>query len=79
MGQLTALLDAEHSLIEFKAPGSLVGQPVTTLARYDATVILIQRPERLIPCPGGETRIEAGDTLFAVGQREKLLEVASLP
>jgi trk system potassium uptake protein len=73
------LLDVEHSLIEFKAPGSLVGQPVTALARYDATVLLIQRPDHLIPCPGGEVRMEAGDTLFAVGQREKLLEVASLP
>jgi len=73
------LLDAEHSLIEFKAPGSLVSQPVAALARYDVTVLLIQRQERLIPCPSAETRLEAGDTLFAVGLREKLLEVASLP
>ena len=73
------LLDAEHSLVEFKAPGSLVGQPATALARYSATVLLIQRSDRLIPCPGDEVMLEAGDTLFAVGQREKLLEVASLP
>jgi trk system potassium uptake protein len=74
-----AVLDAEHSLMELKAPGSLVSQPVAALARYDITVLLIQRSERLIPCPGAETRLEAGDTLFAVGLREKLLEVASLP
>ena len=73
------LLDAEHSLIEFKAPGSLVAQPVAALARYEVTVLLIQRPDRLIPCPSAETRLEAGDTVFAVGLREKLLEVASLP
>jgi trk system potassium uptake protein TrkA len=73
------LLDVEHSLIEFKVPGSLVSQPVASLARYDVTVLLIQRPERLIPCPSAETRLEADDTLFAVGPREKLLEVASLP
>ena len=73
------LLDAEHSLIEFKAPDSLVGQPVTALARHDVTVLLIQRPDRLIPCPDTETRLVAGDTIFAVGLREKLLEVASLP
>ena len=73
------LLDAEHSLIEFKAPGSLVGQPVAALARYEVTVLLIQRAERLIPCPGADTRLEADDTLFGVGPREKLLEVASLP
>jgi trk system potassium uptake protein len=74
-----ALLDAEHSLIEFKAPDSLIAQPVTALARYDVTVLLIQRPDRLIPCPSADARLEAGDTLFAVGRREKLLEVASLP
>ena len=73
------LLDAEHSLIELKAPDSLVNQPVAALARYDVIVLLIQRPDGLIPCPGAETRVEAGDTLFAVGQRENLLEVASLP
>jgi trk system potassium uptake protein TrkA len=73
------LLDAEHSLIELKAPDSLVNQPVAALARYEVTVLLIQRPERLIPCPGADTRLEAGDTLFAVGERERLLAVASLP
>jgi len=74
-----AVLDAEHSLMELKAPGSLVSQPAAALARYDVTILLIQRPDRLIPCPSAETRLEAGDTLFAVGLREKLLEVASLP
>jgi trk system potassium uptake protein TrkA len=74
-----AVLDAGHSLIELKAPGSLVSQPVAALARYDVTVLLIQRQERLIPCPGAEIRLEAGDTLFAVGERETLLKVASLP
>jgi trk system potassium uptake protein len=73
------VLDASHSLTELKVPASLVGQPVTALARYDITVLLIQRPDSLLPQPGAETRLEQGDTLFAVGRREKLLEVASLP
>ena len=73
------LLDADHSLAELKAPGSLAAQPVASLARYDVAVLLIQRQDRLIPCPGTETRLEPGDTLFVVGQRDKLLEVASLP
>ena len=73
------LLDADHSLMEFKAPASLVGQPATSLSRQEVSVLLIQRPDRLIPCPGVEIRLEAGDTLFAVGRRERLLEVASLP
>jgi trk system potassium uptake protein TrkA len=74
-----ALLDTEHSLVELKVPDSLVNQSVAALARYDVTVLLIQRSERLIPCPGADIRVETGDTLFAVGPREKLLEVASLP
>lgn len=73
------LLDADHSLTELKAPGSLVTQPVSSLARYDVSVLLIQRQGRLIPCPSSETRLELGDTLFVVGQRNQLLELASLP
>jgi len=73
------LLDADHSLTEFKVPGSLVGQPVGSLGRHDVTVVLIQRQERLLPCPMAEIRLEQGDTLFAVGGREQLLQVVSLP
>ena len=73
------LLDADHSLTELKVPGSLVAQPVSSLQRYDVTVLLIQRQGRLIPNPGAETRLEQDDTLFTVGLREKLLEVSSLP
>ena len=29
--------------MELKAPGSLVSQPVAAFARYDVTVLLIQR------------------------------------
>jgi trk system potassium uptake protein TrkA len=73
------LLDADHSLTELKVPDSLVGQPATSLGRYQATVLLIQRPDRLIPTPGADIKLEPGDTLFVVGEREKLLEVAALP
>jgi Trk K+ transport system NAD-binding subunit len=73
------LLDADHSLAELKTPGSLVTQPVSKLAQYDITVLMIQRQESLLPCPEGAIRLEAGDTIFVVGAREKLLEVASLP
>jgi trk system potassium uptake protein TrkA len=73
------LLDADHSLTELKAPDSLVGQPVGSLGRFDVTAVLIQRQSGLLPCPGAEIRLEQGDTLFAVGRREKLLSVASLP
>ena len=73
------VLDTTHSLTELKVPASLVGKPVTALGPYGINVLLIQRPDCLLPNPDPETRMEAEDTLFAVGPREKLLEVASLP
>jgi trk system potassium uptake protein TrkA len=73
------VLDSTHSLTELKVPSSLVGQPVAVLGRYEITVLLIQRPDCLVPNPAAETLLEAGDTIFTVGAREELLEVASLP
>lgn len=73
------LLDADHSLAEFEAPNSLAGQPISSLARYEVSVVLIQRQGRLIPSPGAETLLGEGDAIFVVGRRERLQEVASLP
>lgn len=73
------LLDADHSVAELKIPNTLVGQAVSGLGRYDVIVLLIQRQGQLLPTPSGETRLEQNDTLLLVGQREKLLEVSSLP
>jgi trk system potassium uptake protein TrkA len=73
------LLDADHSLAELQAPSSLAGQPVTSLEQFGVNVLLIQREGRLLPNPGPEVRLEQDDTLFTVGSREKLLQVASLP
>jgi trk system potassium uptake protein TrkA len=73
------VLDSSHSLTELKVPSSLVGQPVNILGRYEITVLLIQRPDCLMPNPVAETLLEEGDTIFTVGPRDKLLEVASLP
>jgi trk system potassium uptake protein len=72
------VLDADHSLVEFKLPASLIGQPVARVGRYDVAVLLIQRAGLLIACPGADTRLESGDTVFAVGERRKLLEIGSL-
>ncbi len=72
------LLDMTHSLAEFKVPASLIGKTATSLGHFGVTVLLIQRADSLIPCPGVDTSLETGDTLFAVGPRERLLEVASL-
>ena len=73
------VLDSSHSLTELIVPSSLVGQPVSVLEKYEIAVLLIQQPDCLIPNPAGETRLEEGDTIFIVGPREKLLEVAALP
>ncbi len=73
------LLDGDHSVIEFKTPRSLVAQPVASLERSGARVLLIQRQGQLIPAPGAETELQQDDTLLAVGEREKLLGIAALP
>lgn len=73
------LLDADHSVIEFKTPPSLVAQPVGRLERHGARVLLIQRQGQLMPAPPPDTELRQGDTLLAVGERERLLEIASLP
>ena len=73
------LLDADHSLTELKVPSSLVSQPVSSLQRYEASVLLIQRSGQLLPNPGPETKLVQDDTLFVVGAREQLLQLASLP
>jgi trk system potassium uptake protein TrkA len=80
------LLDPEHSLIEIKTPAGLGGKPASSLARYGATLLLIQRraatpgaDDGLIPSPAPEMTLEPGDTLFLMGERPKLLELAKLP
>jgi trk system potassium uptake protein len=72
------LLDAEYSLVELKPPGSLVGQPVSVLGKYEIILLMIQRQDQLIPNPDGGMHLEQNDTLFVVGLREKLLVLASL-
>lgn len=73
------LLDTDHSVIEFKTPPSLVAKPVGSLERYGARVLLIQRQGQLIPAPGADMELWQDDTLLAVGEREKLLEIAAKP
>lgn len=77
--QERVLLDADHSLAELKAPESLTGHLASSLAQYAVTVLMIQRQARLLPCPDAATRLERGDTLFVVGARKQLLELAALP
>jgi trk system potassium uptake protein TrkA len=73
------LLDADHSLTELKVPRSLVSQPVSSLQRFEASVLLIQRSGHLLPNPSPETQLAQDDTLFVVGEREQLLQLAALP
>jgi TrkA domain protein len=66
----------EGTVIEWATVGAdspVVGQ---TLGEMDlrretgATVVAVQRADRTVPSPGADTRIEAGDTLVAVGERD---------
>lgn len=73
------VLDTSHSLTELKVPTSLVGQSVKALETYDITVLLIQRPDCLLPNPSSDTLLNEGDTLFTVGSRDNLLKLTALP
>lgn len=73
------VLDSDHSVVEFRTPATLLGQPATSLSRHEVTVLLIQRSGRLIPCPGADIRLETGDTVLAVGKRDTLLGLVALP
>lgn len=73
------LLDADHSVIELKTPRSLAAQPAAVLERYGARLLLIYRHGQLLPAPSADTELREGDTLLTVGDREKLLTLASLP
>lgn len=54
-----------------------------TLAESDfrretgASVIAVERGEEVFASPGGDTRIEAGDTLVVIGQRDACEEFAA--
>ncbi len=70
-------LDADHSVVEFKAPPGLIGQPATAFTRAGITILLVQRGATLIPCPGSDTRLQPDDTVFAVGPRDELLRMVA--
>ena len=67
--------------VDVPAESSLVG---ATLGEADirqrtgVSVLAIQRGEETLTNPGSETRIEAGDTLIAVGSREECRTFQSL-
>jgi trk system potassium uptake protein TrkA len=73
------VLDFDHTLTEFVVPASLTAKLLSNVKRYDVDVVLIRRQGQLLPSPGLDTVLQEGDTLFAVGERAKLLEVAALP
>lgn len=74
-----ALLDAEHTLAQLRVPDGLAGQPVSSVAKCDVHLVLIQRQGQLLPCPEAAIRIEEDDMLFVVGRRECVLALAALP
>ncbi|SFF76167.1 TrkA domain protein [Halopelagius inordinatus] len=55
----------------------------TTLAESDlrretgASVIAVERDDEVFASPGGDTRIEAGDTLVVIGQKDACKQVAA--
>jgi trk system potassium uptake protein TrkA len=63
-------LSPEYSLAEEKLPSHLVGKTLTDLnlhQRSHIAIVAIKRNDHLIIGPGGDERLQAGDTIILVG------------
>ena len=59
--------------VEISPNSPLVGRTLGEVGvrqRFDASVIAVQRGEETVTNPGGDTSIEAGDTLIVIGGRD---------
>ena len=70
--EITSLKDVEGDIVEYTVTSDslAVGQPIRDLALpEEAVVAMVVRGQRIIP-PRGSTRLEAGDHVFLVLQRQ---------
>jgi len=63
------------SKLTVREGGALDGVPIgeaNVREAHDVAILAVRRPDGWVMAPRGSTRVEAGDALFAVGQREAL-------
>ena len=67
-----------YSIYEVKAPISMVGKSLKELdirRRYDLTVLVIKRGDKILVNPSGDEIIRDGDILLVLGKYEKLIKL----
>jgi trk system potassium uptake protein TrkA len=71
-------LSPEHSIIEFEAPPNFSGKSLKDLAlrtRRGISVMAIKKGEKVVVGPGGDTEVEEGDVLVAIGHQDSVKEI----
>jgi trk system potassium uptake protein TrkA len=71
-------LSPEHSIIEFEAPPNFSGKSLKDLAlrtRRGISVMAIKKGEKVVVGPGGDTEVEEGDVLVAIGHQDCVREI----
>lgn len=72
-------LSPEHSVVEFEAPASFSGKSLKDLAlraKRGISVMAIKKGEDVVVGPGGNTKVEEGDVLVAIGHEDSLKKIA---
>lgn len=66
-------LSPDHSIIEIEAPPNYAGKSLKELAlrvKQGLSVMAIKRGEEIIVGPGGDSKVEDGDILIAIGPND---------
>lgn len=72
-------LSPEHSIVEFTAPANFAGKTLKELAlrtKRGISVMAIKQGKEVVVAPGGDTEVEEGDVLVAIGHQDCLKEIS---
>ncbi|MCK4928853.1 MAG: potassium transporter KefB, partial [Methanosarcinales archaeon] len=73
--------DIEISSLRVGEQSTVVGRTVAHIgfrSEYGVTLLVVRRDSQVLPNPGGDVQIFAGDVLVVLGQPEKIAGVKSL-
>ena len=71
-------LSADYSLIEIQTPAGIAGKQIRACEQYGVTVLLILRGGEMILSPDHELRLQSGDVLVVVGEKQRLSVFSTL-
>jgi trk system potassium uptake protein TrkA len=71
-------LNADYNLIEIQTPAGMLSKKVQACEQYEVNVLLILRSDEMILSPDPETRLQQGDILVVVGEKQRLATFSAL-